>query len=55
MKKNIVIVHYNTPRLTECLVRSVNLFVKDAVIYVFDNSDKEPFQNTFNNVTVLKL
>ena len=33
MKKNIVIVHYNTPHLTECLVRSINLFVKDAVIY----------------------
>ena len=53
MKKNIVIVHYNTPRLTECLVRSVNLFVKDAVIYVFDNSDKHPFTAKFDNVTIL--
>ena len=53
MKKNIVIIHYNTPRLTECLVRSINLFVKDAVIYIFDNSDKEPFTAKFDNVTLL--
>ena len=52
MKKNIVIIHYNTPRLTECLVRSINLFVKDAVIYIFDNSDKEPFTAKFDNVTI---
>jgi hypothetical protein len=53
MKKNIVIIHYNTPHLTECLVRSINLFVNDAVIYVFDNSDKNPFTAEFDNVTVL--
>ena len=53
MKKNIVIVHYNTPYLTECLVRSINLFVKDAVIYIFDNSDKDPFTARFDNITIL--
>lgn len=53
MKKNIVIVHYNTPLLTECLVRSINLFVKDAIIYIFDNSDKDPFTAHFDNVLVL--
>lgn len=53
MKKNIVIVHYNTPYLTECLVRSINLFVEDAIIYIFDNSDKNPFTAKFDNVTVL--
>ena len=53
MKKNIVIIHYNTPHLTECLVRSINLFVKDAVIYIFDNSDKSPFTATFDNVTII--
>lgn len=52
MKKNIVIIHYNTPHLTECLVRSINLFVNDAVIYVFDNSDKDPFTAKFDNVTL---
>ena len=51
-KKNIVIVHYNTPYLTECLVRSINLFMKDAVIYIFDNSDRLPFETKFDNVTV---
>jgi hypothetical protein len=53
MKKNIVIIHYNTPLLTECLVRSINLFVKDAVIYIFDNSDERPFTAYFDNVLVL--
>ena len=52
MTKNIVIIHYNTPYLTECLVRSINLFMKDAVIYIFDNSDKSPFTAKFDNVTV---
>ena len=42
-KINFLIVHYNTPLLTECLVKSVNKFTPDSKIYVFDNSDKEPF------------
>lgn len=53
MNKNIVIIHYNTPYLTECLVRSINLFVKNAIIYIFDNSDKNPFTAKFNNVKIL--
>ena len=53
MKKNIVIVHYNTPLFTECLVRSINLFVKDAIIYIFDNSDKYPFVADFDNVLII--
>ena len=52
MKKNILIIHYNTPYLTECLVRSINLFVKDAIIYIFDNSNEKPFTAKFDNVTV---
>jgi hypothetical protein len=52
MKKNILIIHYNTPYLTECLVRSINLFVEDAVIYIFDNSNEKPFTAKFDNVTV---
>lgn len=51
--KNIVIIHYNTPLLTECLVKSINKFVKDAVIYIFDNSDKYPFTAKFPNVKIL--
>lgn len=53
MKKNVLIVHYNTPYLTECLVKSINKHVKDAFIYIFDNSDKEPFTAKFDNVTIL--
>ena len=53
MKKNIVIIHYNTPFLTECLVRSINLFVKDAIIYILDNSDDQPFTADFDNVLLI--
>lgn len=49
----LVIIHYNTPHLTECLVRSINLFVKDAIIYIFDNSDKLPFTAKFDNVKII--
>jgi hypothetical protein len=52
MDKNILIVHYNTPYLTECLVRSINLFVKDAKIFIFDNSTEKPFTAKFDNVTI---
>ena len=40
---NICIVHYNTPLLTECLIKSINKFTPDSKIYIFDNSDKYPF------------
>ena len=52
MTKNILIIHYNTPILTECLVRSVNRFVDDAHIYIFDNSTERPFSAEFDNVTL---
>ena len=53
MNKNIVIVHYNTPKLTECLVKSINRYVKDAKVYILDNSDKRPFTAKFDNLTLL--
>lgn len=50
---NILIVHYNTPKLTECLVKSINKFVgTDCNIYIFDNSDKLPFTYKQDNITV---
>ena len=52
MLKNVLIINYNTPYMTECLVRSINLFMDGAAIYVFDNSDKYPFSSTTENVTV---
>lgn len=52
MNKNICIIHFNTPVLTHCLIRSINKYTPGATIYVFDNSDKKPFINSFSNVTV---
>jgi hypothetical protein len=52
MKKNICIVHYNTPYALTCLIKSINLHVNDAYIYIFENSDKDKFINQFNNVEI---
>lgn len=52
MDKNILIVHYNTPQLTECLVKSINKHTHSVNIYIFDNSDKLPFTAKFDNVTI---
>lgn len=49
---NILIVHFNTPELTEALVKSINKFTPGCSIYIFDNSDKRPFTATFPNVKV---
>ena len=53
MGKNICIIHFNTPVLTRCLVHSINKYTPGTNIYIFDNSDKSPFINFFDNVTVL--
>ena len=52
MEKKICIVHYNTPALTTCLIKSINKHTPGTTIYLFDNSDKKPFKNRFDNVTV---
>lgn len=52
MNKNVCIVHFNTPVLTAHLVKSINKHTPGTNIYIFDNSDKRPFVNAFNNVTV---
>ena len=41
---NFVIVHFNTPEVTTCLIRSIFKFHTDAKIIVFDNSEKRPFE-----------
>lgn len=46
----ICIVHYNTPKLTECLIRSINKYTPNSCIYIFDNSDKEPFTYRQDNI-----
>ena len=44
MKKQIAIVHYNTPELTEAAILSLRLHGgMDYEVTVFDNSDKRPF------------
>lgn len=48
---NIVIVHYNTPLLTECLIKSINKFTPNSNIFIFDNSDKYPFDYRQDNIT----
>lgn len=53
MNKKVVIVNYNTTLLTQCCIKSVNKFTPGCKIYVFDNSDKEPFVNIFENVEVI--
>lgn len=46
----ICIIHYNTPLLTECLIKSINKFTPNSEIYIFDNSDKEPFTYRQENI-----
>lgn len=51
--KKICIVHYNTPTLTECLIKSINKYVgTNCHIYIFDNSDKKPFTYRQHNITI---
>lgn len=49
---DILTVHYNTPEMMECMIRSLNRHTV-CRIYVFDNSDEDPFVNTFSNVEVI--
>lgn len=37
------IVHYNTPRLTQCAIQSLWKHTPGVAVIVFDNSDREPF------------
>lgn len=53
MKKDVVIIHCNTPELTNAAIRSLNKTTEGCHVIVFDNSDKEPFVNTFDNVEVI--
>lgn len=52
MNKNVLIVNFNTQMLTEACIKSINKFSPGCRIFVLDNSDKEPFVNSFSNVTV---
>lgn len=47
---NICIIHYNTPEMTECLIKSINKYVKRSRIFIFDNSDKNVFSYRQPNI-----
>ena len=49
---NLCIVHYNTPELTDCLIKSINKFTPNCTIYIFDNSDKFPFTYKQDNLII---
>lgn len=51
--RRVVIVNFNTQRLTDCTIRSLNKHTPGCSITVFDNSDREPYVNTFDNVEVM--
>ncbi len=50
---NYCIVHFNTPELTTCLCSSINKFDKNASIIIFENSNKRPITNIFDNVKII--
>ena len=51
----VLIVHYNTPELTEAAIRSLWKHTPNAHVTVFDNSDKRPFKNVNVNVNDNRL
>lgn len=52
-RRDIAIVHYNTPELTEAAIRSLNRYTPGYYVTVFDNSDKKPFKTKLRNVKVI--
>ena len=51
--KQIAIVHYNTPELTEACILSIRKVGCDWPVTVLDNSDKRPFTKRMKGVKVL--
>ena len=53
MERNIAIIHYNTPELTEAAIKSLRKHGgEDYQVYVFDNSDERPFTRRMRKVKV---
>ena len=49
--RNVAIIHYNTPELTEAAIRSLRKHGgEDYKVFVFDNSDKRPFKKRMKGV-----
>lgn len=52
--REIVIIHYNTPELTEVVVRSIKKHCGPSWhVSIFDNSDRCPFWKPMDDVTVI--
>lgn len=51
--RTVVIVNFNTQVLTDAAIRSLNKHTPGCNVVVFDNSDRAPFVNTFDNVDVI--
>ena len=54
MKREVAIVHYNTPELTEAAILSIRKHGgMDYHVTVFDNSNQRPFKIQMKGVTVI--
>ena len=51
--RNVAVVNYNTPDLTNAAIRSLFKHTSGCHVYVFDNSDEKPFKTTLPNVEVI--
>ena len=54
MKKTVAIIHFNTPLLTECAIKSLRKHGGEMYrVVVFDNSDRAPFTAKMRGVEVI--
>ena len=54
MKKQVAIVHYNTPEITQAAIWSLRKHGGDYEVFVFDNSDTRPFTAKMKGVTYVE-
>ena len=53
-KKTVALIHFNTPLLTECAIKSLRKHGGETYrVVVFDNSDREPFARPMRGVEVI--
>ena len=50
---DVAIVHYNTPKMTEATIRSLEKVCPGCHVVIFDNSDIKPFTKEFYNVEII--
>lgn len=46
-------VHFNTPDLMDALIKSIEMHVPNYHLYIFDNSDIEPYNTDNEHVTII--